>query len=270
MYMYIMGGSELVWRSHIDVVYYNEKSKVQKTRLKNIHRKRVYHNDSIWYLIEIGMFHWGRTIFKDELSQFCQAKNTIRVDGFCTSEGWPSRYLLVQSQYRKHSFVWNIFKGNINDVIVFVLVSFLLWTYFSYCSDIFIVDKWMPAGENNSGKRVSVLQKLLGRFYRSSPAGIYLLKINNKDTRTRCKICSKLTVKTPEWLLFLNRSISVSFWMIFFLQYCTIWWFSLGGGRSSDKTYTYLREGIVILLMGEDGESHREKWKNLLIKSIKS
>ena len=166
--------------------------------------------------------------------------------------------------------MWNIFKGNINDVIVFVLVSFLLWTYFSYCSNIFIVDKWMPAGENNSGRRVSVLQKFLGRFYRSSPAGIYLLKINNKDSRTRCKICSKLTVKTPEWLLFLNRSISVSFWMIFFLQYCTIWWFSLGGGRSSDKTFTYLREGIVILLMEEDGESHREKRKNLLIKSIKS
>ena len=27
---------------------------------------------------------------------------------------------------------------------------------------------------------------------------VYLLKVNNRNTRTRCKICSKLTIKTPE------------------------------------------------------------------------
>ena len=31
-----------------------------------------------------------------------------------------------------------------------------------------------------------------------NPAGIYLLKVNNRNTRTRCEICSKLTIKTPE------------------------------------------------------------------------
>ena len=30
------------------------------------------------------------------------------------------------------------------------------------------------------------------------PSGIYLLKVNNGNTRTRCEICSKLTIKTPE------------------------------------------------------------------------
>ena len=34
---------------------------------------------------------------------------------------------------------------------------------------------------------------------RSFPAGIYLLKVNNRNTRTRCEICSNLTIKTPEW-----------------------------------------------------------------------
>ena len=29
-------------------------------------------------------------------------------------------------------------------------------------------------------------------------ADIYLLKVENKNTRTRCEICSKLTIKTPE------------------------------------------------------------------------
>ena len=33
---------------------------------------------------------------------------------------------------------------------------------------------------------------------RSGPAGFYLLKVNNRKTRTRYEICSKLTVKTPE------------------------------------------------------------------------
>ena len=30
------------------------------------------------------------------------------------------------------------------------------------------------------------------------PAGIYLLKVNNRNTRRRCEIYSKLTIKTPE------------------------------------------------------------------------
>ena len=30
------------------------------------------------------------------------------------------------------------------------------------------------------------------------PAGIYLFKVNNRNTRTRCEIYSKLTINTPE------------------------------------------------------------------------
>ena len=33
---------------------------------------------------------------------------------------------------------------------------------------------------------------------RSYPAGIYLLKVSNRNTRARCEICSKLTANTPE------------------------------------------------------------------------
>ena len=32
----------------------------------------------------------------------------------------------------------------------------------------------------------------------ATPAGISLLKVNNRNTRTRCKICLKVTMKTPE------------------------------------------------------------------------
>ena len=30
------------------------------------------------------------------------------------------------------------------------------------------------------------------------PVGVYLLKANNRNTRTKCEICSVLTIKTPE------------------------------------------------------------------------
>ena len=35
------------------------------------------------------------------------------------------------------------------------------------------------------------------------PVGNYMFKVNNRNTRTRCEICSKLKLKTPErrqWL----------------------------------------------------------------------
>ena len=32
----------------------------------------------------------------------------------------------------------------------------------------------------------------------NKPANIYLFKVNNRNTRKKCEICSKLTIKTPE------------------------------------------------------------------------
>ena len=40
-------------------------------------------------------------------------------------------------------------------------------------------------------------------FSHDIPAGIYLLKVNNRNTRTRCEICSKLIIMTPSiWCLY--------------------------------------------------------------------
>ena len=33
---------------------------------------------------------------------------------------------------------------------------------------------------------------------RNYPAGIYLFKVDNRNTRTMYEVCSKLTIKTPE------------------------------------------------------------------------
>ena len=35
-------------------------------------------------------------------------------------------------------------------------------------------------------------------YFLLDPVGTYVFKVNNRNTRTRCKICSKLTIKTPE------------------------------------------------------------------------
>ena len=44
---------------------------------------------------------------------------------------------------------------------------------------------------------------ILGDLISTNPAGNYMFKVNNRNTRTRYEICSKLSIKTPErrqWL----------------------------------------------------------------------
>ena len=51
--------------------------------------------------------------------------------------------------------------------------------------------KWVHIGVV-FGKRISI-----SREY-AAPVSIYLFKVSNRNTRKRCEICSKLTIKTPE------------------------------------------------------------------------
>ena len=39
-----------------------------------------------------------------------------------------------------------------------------------------------------------------GEMWENIPIDNYMLKVNNRNTRTRCEICSKLTIKTLEQL----------------------------------------------------------------------
>ena len=39
---------------------------------------------------------------------------------------------------------------------------------------------------------------IISELYAINPVNIYLFKVNNRNTRKRCQICSKLTIKTPE------------------------------------------------------------------------
>ena len=45
---------------------------------------------------------------------------------------------------------------------------------------------------------VQIQTKFILYSAKCDPAGIYMFKVNNRNTRTRFEICSKLTIKTPE------------------------------------------------------------------------
>ena len=50
----------------------------------------------------------------------------------------------------------------------------------------------------------------------ANPANIYLLKVNNRNTRRKCEICSKLTIKTPDAFIINFKHISHLF-LVFIL-----------------------------------------------------
>ena len=45
---------------------------------------------------------------------------------------------------------------------------------------------------------VSCSKLCFQRFVRTNPANIYFFKVNNRNTRKRCEICSKFTIKKPQ------------------------------------------------------------------------
>ena len=46
------------------------------------------------------------------------------------------------------------------------------------------------------------------------PAGIYLLKVNNRNTRARCEVCSKLKMKTFYSLILQLEVANHKYWLI--------------------------------------------------------
>ena len=79
----------------------------------------------------------------------------------------------------------------------------LIWLTMKYCLSI-------PKKSKSSETGVTMINGIvlfllicykLKKIYvelENSPVSIYLLKVNNRNTRARCEICSKLTIKTPE------------------------------------------------------------------------
>ena len=62
---------------------------------------------------------------------------------------------------------------------------------------------------NILGSSISLNKKLKISVMLRNRASIYLLKVNNRNTM--CEICSKLTIKTPEWRHALFQCFIVNF-----------------------------------------------------------
>ena len=56
----------------------------------------------------------------------------------------------------------------------------------------------LKVNKRHDRARHELFSKLERKQNDITPTGIYLLKLNNRNTRTRCGICSKLTIKIPE------------------------------------------------------------------------
>ena len=81
--------------------------------------------------------------------------------------------------------------------------------YLNWCSFWALSKRWAFCFKSKLSELIicSLLQHVLLRNTFAShsqtqnssiPVGIHLLKVNNRNTKTRCEICSKLTIKTPE------------------------------------------------------------------------
>ena len=89
--------------------------------------------------------------------------------------------------------------NKIHDFVVILTILYYLfpllwcdtmWFSVTWCRNIKDVSLLLPNGLAHS--------ETLAWEDLPSSTGIYLLKINNRNTRARCEICSKLTIKTLE------------------------------------------------------------------------
>ena len=78
---------------------------------------------------------------------------------------------------------------------------------FRYASYAFV--SWMCSAEGS--ETVTLSRNLLALIKTNllDPTGNYMFKAKNRNTKARCEICSKLTVKTPE------RRQMASFWCLY-------------------------------------------------------
>ena len=59
-------------------------------------------------------------------------------------------------------------------------------------------------------------KNILDRNLRNYPAINYLFKVNNRNARKSCEICSKLTIKTPERPLLSSLLFALNIFHTFF------------------------------------------------------
>ena len=91
----------------------------------------------------------------------------------------------------KNQVCWYWFEFMKDNSRLYVVFSNLIKIW----APVFIHPKAVTNLRNTLYYILKVFYMSLYTIYR---AGICLLKVNNRNTRTRCETCSKLTIKTPD------------------------------------------------------------------------
>ena len=116
--------------------------------------------------------------------------------------------------YHKHFLIqmyflhWNIDGCNLlvkdidicNIQFVFVFLSNIINMFSCVVCNWFLSYQFLMRILNYNYSRLTKrkMQEFIFKGLRLFPVGIYLVKVNNKDTRAMCEICSKLIMQTPE------------------------------------------------------------------------
>ena len=94
-----------------------------------------------------------------------------------------------------------------------LMASFCCFVYFEHISLHFVVFLRMSLNNQMLAGlfyiRISKLNWGLTETLTHNPAGNCMLKVDNRNTRTRCEICSELTIKTPERRQLLHAFVSL-------------------------------------------------------------
>ena len=89
----------------------------------------------------------------------------------------------------QNKFIGIILKGSLIIVLLFCLFPFtFIFLLFSLYDN--AIEK-----KNEQGIVITVNNKFIVALIL---VGNYIFKVNSRNTRTRCEICSKLKIKTPE------------------------------------------------------------------------
>ena len=117
-----------------------------------------------------------------QLYIFCYLQNLAKQHGYQLFHS----FLISKNSF--HVFLKNVMARIFSDSAIFFLhtsvsypFSFSNTTFYWWNSQIVVFNNYM-----------------LHNSEIADPAGIYLLKVNNRNRRTRYGICSKLTIKTPQ------------------------------------------------------------------------
>ena len=85
-----------------------------------------------------------------------------------------------------------------------------------------------------------------------SPVNIYLFKVNNRSTRKRCEICSKLTIKTTERRHWLSSGVFIANFERISDLFMEFLWFTLNklmlAGSPSFSKHSNVANGIIFYL----------------------